>query len=215
MSMENQENKVKVLNGWKEIAQHLGRGVRTVQRWELELGLPVRRPRGKSRSAVVAVAAEIDAWLATAPFGKGSMESHRLNDSQQVPIKVLVVEDSLRDLNACIGVLQRMGVAQVDVMSNIPAALLRLSEISDGKAAKPDVMLLDLGFSVNSGFDVLRYWKSNPSLRTIRVIVWTVLEEREREFCNVFGVEKVIPKWAGTRELEQALRMHPDRQPYQ
>ena len=31
-------------------------------------------------------------------------------------------------------------------------------------------------------------------------IVWTVLEEREREFCNVFGVEKVIPKWAGMRE---------------
>lgn len=213
--MENQENKVKVLNGWKEIAQHLSRGVRTVQRWELELGLPIRRPRGKSRSAVVAVAAELDAWLATAPFGKGSMDTHCLNDSQQVPIKVLVVEDSLSDLNTCIGVLQRLGVAQVDVMSNIPAALLRLSEILDGKAAKPDLMLLDLGFSVDSGFDVLRYWKSNPCLRSIRVIVWTVLEQREHEFCNVFGVEKVIPKWAGTRELEQALRTHPDRLLYQ
>ncbi|MGB8130120.1 MAG: response regulator [Candidatus Angelobacter sp.] len=213
--MENQETNVKVLNGWKEIAQHLSRGVRTVQRWELELGLPIRRPRGKSRSAVVAVAAELDAWLATAPFGKGSMDTNRLNDSQQVPIKVLVVEDSVSDLNTCIGVLQRLGVAQVDVMSNIPAALLRLSEILDGKAAKPDLMLLDLGFSVDSGFDVLRYWKSNPCLRSIRVIVWTVLEQREHEFCNAFGVEKVIPKWAGTRELEQALRTHPDRLLYQ
>ena len=31
------------LNGWKEIAGFLGKGVRTVQRWERELGLPVHR----------------------------------------------------------------------------------------------------------------------------------------------------------------------------
>lgn len=52
-----------ILNSWKEIALYLGRGVRTVQRWELELGLPVRRPRGKPRSAVVALKAELDSWL--------------------------------------------------------------------------------------------------------------------------------------------------------
>lgn len=56
-----------VLNSWKEIANHLGRGVRTVQRWERDLGLPVRRPRARSRSAVVAIADEIDTWLRSAP----------------------------------------------------------------------------------------------------------------------------------------------------
>jgi cell division protein ZapA (FtsZ GTPase activity inhibitor) len=60
-------NKSVVLNSWKEIAAHLGRGVRTVQRWEHDLGLPVRRPRGTSRSAVVAFAEELDAWLRSAP----------------------------------------------------------------------------------------------------------------------------------------------------
>lgn len=50
------------LNGWKEIAAYIGRGVRTVQRWEA-LGLPVRRPNSRLRSAVVSTAAEIDAWL--------------------------------------------------------------------------------------------------------------------------------------------------------
>jgi hypothetical protein len=30
-----------LLNGWKEIAGFFGRGVRTVQRWEQQLGLPV------------------------------------------------------------------------------------------------------------------------------------------------------------------------------
>ncbi len=63
--------KEKVLNSWKEIAAYLGRGVRTVQRWERELGLPVRRPRGKSRSAVIALAADLDQWLHRAPVGFG------------------------------------------------------------------------------------------------------------------------------------------------
>jgi hypothetical protein len=50
------------LNGWKEIAAYLNKGVRTVQRWEKELGLPVRR-MGTGRAEIVfAVAAEIDAW---------------------------------------------------------------------------------------------------------------------------------------------------------
>lgn len=53
----------KVLHGWKEIAAYLGCGVRTVQRWEMEIGLPVRRPRGKQPSNVFAVADELDAWM--------------------------------------------------------------------------------------------------------------------------------------------------------
>jgi hypothetical protein len=61
----------RILNSWKEIADHMGRGVRTVQRWEQELGLPVRRPRGKSRSSVVALAADLDEWLHHAPLRLG------------------------------------------------------------------------------------------------------------------------------------------------
>lgn len=56
-----------VLNSWKEIATYLGRGVRTVQRWEAELQLPVHRPRGKNRSAVMAFRAELNDWLFRTP----------------------------------------------------------------------------------------------------------------------------------------------------
>lgn len=52
-----------VLNGWKEIAGYLGRGVRTVQRWHNATGLPVHRPIGHKRSSVVAMSEELDAWL--------------------------------------------------------------------------------------------------------------------------------------------------------
>jgi hypothetical protein len=74
MSKEQNAVNVEVLNSWKEVAAYLGRGVRTVQRWELELGLPVRRPRGKSRSAVIAFKPELDRWLNSAPKEASSKE---------------------------------------------------------------------------------------------------------------------------------------------
>jgi hypothetical protein len=60
--MEHPNGKGQLLTSWKEIAAHLGKGVRTVQRWEREMGLPVRRPTG-SRHIVVAIASELDQWV--------------------------------------------------------------------------------------------------------------------------------------------------------
>jgi len=39
--------------------------VRTVQRWEKDFGLPVRRPSGHLRGSVFAVREDIDRWLNT------------------------------------------------------------------------------------------------------------------------------------------------------
>jgi len=56
------------LFGWKDIANHLGMGVRTVQRYERLHGLPVRRPAGKQTGAVVATKVELDAWVSASPI---------------------------------------------------------------------------------------------------------------------------------------------------
>jgi predicted DNA-binding transcriptional regulator AlpA len=53
----------RVLTSWKEIAEYLGKGVRTVQRWEIELGLPVRRPLGSGKHVIVALSAELEEWV--------------------------------------------------------------------------------------------------------------------------------------------------------
>ena len=53
----------KVLRSWKEIAAYLGKGVRTAQRWEQLLGLPVQRPKNRSKGSVVASTDELDQWL--------------------------------------------------------------------------------------------------------------------------------------------------------
>jgi len=64
------DRKAPVLNSWKEIATYLGRGVRTVQRYERELQLPVRRVGGKAHSSVVALSQDLDTWLEHATLQK-------------------------------------------------------------------------------------------------------------------------------------------------
>src|SRR5215472_11458968 len=51
------------LISWKEIAVHLGREIRTVQRWEKTEGLPVHRHEHRKRSTVYAYASELDEWF--------------------------------------------------------------------------------------------------------------------------------------------------------
>jgi hypothetical protein len=53
-----------VLTSWKDIARYMGKGVRTVQRWEQDFGLPVRRPLGSNKKAVLARPRDLDAWVA-------------------------------------------------------------------------------------------------------------------------------------------------------
>ena len=71
------------LDSWKEIAAFLGRGVRTVQRWEREEGLPVHRLAHDKRGSVYARREELAAWwdsrrltLASQPFDETTMIAH-------------------------------------------------------------------------------------------------------------------------------------------
>lgn len=53
------------LDGWKALADYLGKSVRTAQRWEREYGLPVHRvadPNNSNSSSVFSFADELDAW---------------------------------------------------------------------------------------------------------------------------------------------------------
>src|SRR5947207_15650206 len=93
MRMNNGDSS-ELLNSWKEIATYLNRGVRTVQRWEIELGLPVRRPRGKSRSAVMAMRSELDPWIKACPVTNvGSKKGHHLSPALHTSpaVKPLIV----------------------------------------------------------------------------------------------------------------------------
>src|SRR5690242_10703990 len=93
----------RILNSWKEIANYLGRGVRTVQRWEAQLGLPVHRPAGKDHSAVLAFSSELDQWLDSRPvrFGMNfSPEASQDRQSGQVQALLARAETVLERLES-------------------------------------------------------------------------------------------------------------------
>ncbi len=52
------------LDGWKAIAAHLGRDIRTVQRWELSEHLPIHRLEHGQRAKAHAFTGELDEWIA-------------------------------------------------------------------------------------------------------------------------------------------------------
>lgn len=97
------------LDSWKEIAEYLGRDVRTVMRWAKSHNLPVRRiGTGRSRP-VFAYVDELDQWLqsqrrggpwvvsdsdGSAPLA-GTTEKPRFRTALRVFIALLIVSASL------------------------------------------------------------------------------------------------------------------------
>ena len=62
---ELEERRADLLEGWKSIAEYLGKTERTVQRWEKSRGLPARRLRAESpdeQPRVYGYKSELDAW---------------------------------------------------------------------------------------------------------------------------------------------------------
>lgn len=106
------QNSDRRLSSWKEIAQYLGRGVRTVQRWHSTLALPVHSVSGKTRSKVFAYKAELDRWLQecaerdeikVAIFGEERTNNPRVLRNQQATKKMASLASKQYDQVARIG----------------------------------------------------------------------------------------------------------------
>lgn len=67
MSVLQKTKKRHKLDSWKEISDYLNRDVRTVQRWEARLGLPIHRLDSSPRSRVFSFTDEIDRWMDKSP----------------------------------------------------------------------------------------------------------------------------------------------------
>ncbi len=52
-----------VFSSWKEIAFFFGKSVRTVQRWERTLALPVIRPENTTGNIILARVADLESWM--------------------------------------------------------------------------------------------------------------------------------------------------------
>jgi CheY-like chemotaxis protein len=119
---------------------------------------------------------------------------------------VLIVEDDASDLRKATSALAELGLGPVDPVSTVGKALSYLDEVVEGKRSKPGLILLDLALGYESGFEILRRWRSDRKLSGIQIVVWTQMGEREQEICRLFGLKHVVSKWAGTPEMQDAVK---------
>ena len=127
MDLTNRSNHPPVLTSWKDIAQYLGKGVRTVQRWEQDFGLPVRRPQGSNKKAILARPSDLDAWVALRCSSRSQLvatDGAALLPSNRSCSQVSV--GALSALNAQIQTSRLLHHSNLTLMNEFSSALERL-----------------------------------------------------------------------------------------
>jgi len=127
------------LTSWKEIAEYLGKGVRTVQRYE-QLGLPVRRPDAKKCGIVIALTDEIDAWLSETWAFRDNLESK----TPEVSSELAVVQHHLaehgrrvQEGNRLLTETQMLTASLRSRLSELQEALVKFRELQAAVASEP------------------------------------------------------------------------------
>ncbi|HEX4007532.1 MAG TPA: response regulator [Acidobacteriaceae bacterium] len=105
---------------------------------------------------------------------------------------ILILEDFPADLRVAANIAQRAGFTEFEVTAFATDARKYLENAMDGKAPLPDAMIVDLDLGQESGFELIRFW--HKTLKTIPLIVWTVMGEQQREICALFGVNEFVHK---------------------
>jgi len=122
-------------------------------------------------------------------------------------IHAVAIDDNKDDLFIATRLLNRVGIKDVTQFSRIPEAIVFLEDIAEGIRPCPDLIVLDLNVGHDSGFEVLRLYKSNPKLQSCDIIVWTGSGYVEKELCEHFGVDCVL-KSQGDSALITAISKH-------
>jgi CheY-like chemotaxis protein len=120
--------------------------------------------------------------------------------------RLLLVENDAKDVRRAAEAARAAGFAEVEGKSSPQAARRYLEDRLVEHEGLPDGILLDLDFGYESGYELLRFWHGHPVLRSIPVIVWSVLGEEHGEMCGFFKVKQFVGKWEGTDVLEAALK---------
>ncbi len=120
--------------------------------------------------------------------------------------QLLVVEDDPKDMRNAAESARLVGFSDVEGKPTPHTARAYLEERLASGTPLPDGILLDLDFGYDSGYELLRFWHSTPSLRTIPLIVWSILGDDQKNMCKLFKVNHFVGKWEGSDALQQALK---------
>ena len=120
--------------------------------------------------------------------------------------RVLLIENSPLDVTKAVRILKTLKLDQPVILTSVAKALMYLEDVVAGEKQCPELIILDLEFGAESGFEILRFRRTNPRLHQCQILVWTIMGEREKELCRLFGVTHIVSKQDDDAALESALR---------
>ncbi|MGA7521264.1 MAG: hypothetical protein WBW84_02210 [Acidobacteriaceae bacterium] len=120
-------------------------------------------------------------------------------------MQLLLVEDQPNDIRIAARAAEASGFSEVEARSSAGAARVYLEKALTGAHPLPDAILLDLDLGYESGFELLRFWHSDPEIAKVPLVVWTVLGDQYREICGLFRVKAYIYKGEDLSVLREVL----------
>lgn len=120
-------------------------------------------------------------------------------------MRLLVVDDQPGDLRIAAEAGEYSGYSQIDAKSTAGAARVYLEGGLNDDHPLPDAIILDLDLGYESGFELMRFWHSQPRLSRIPLLIWTIWGEEKREICQLFKVTAYLSKRDGISALREAL----------
>ena len=120
--------------------------------------------------------------------------------------RLLVVENEPKDVKRAAEAARLAGFEEIEARTSPHSARAYLEDRLEEDSMLPDGIILDLDFGIESGYELLRFWHSTPRLRSVPVVVWSVLGEEQRKMCDLFKVKQFVGKWEGNEALQQALQ---------
>ncbi|NJR49919.1 MAG: response regulator [Leptolyngbyaceae cyanobacterium CSU_1_3] len=113
---------------------------------------------------------------------------------------VLVVEDSITEMQLLTSYLQNAGLAVVSAKSGEEAQVKLTSQ-------RPDLILLDVILPGQSGFELCRELKADPGTSKIPVVICSTKDtEVDKIWGNMLGANAYIPKPVDLAELLKTIR---------
>jgi CheY-like chemotaxis protein len=121
-------------------------------------------------------------------------------------IRLLIVENEPQDAKRAAETAKLAGFAEVEARTTPQSARAYLEDLLALGRTRPDGIVLDLDFGVESGYELLRFWHSTPKLREVPVVVWSVMGDEQRKMCDLFRVKQFVGKWEANEVLQQVLQ---------
>jgi len=119
---------------------------------------------------------------------------------------LFVLEESVLDMRIAEAAALSAGFTPVTGQLSAHVALSRLLATLTNSAPLPDAFLIDLDLGHQSGYDVLRLRHTNLQLRRIPAIVWTRLDQHNKELCEIFDITGFVDKDDRVDSLVSALK---------